>query len=71
MGSITRLTYCYPLYLSAILFQKRFFLTFFGIIVVASIGISQLPNNRIMERINVAQKRYPTLSRQKIMATPL
>lgn len=24
--------------------------------MVASIGISQLPNNRIMERINVAQK---------------
>ena len=36
--------------------SKRFFLTFFGIIVVASIGISQMPNNRIMERINVAQK---------------
>lgn len=36
--------------------SKRFFLTFFGIIVVASIGISQMPNNRIMERIDVAQK---------------
>lgn len=36
--------------------SKRFLLTFFGIIVVASIGISQMPNNRIMERINVAQK---------------
>ena len=36
--------------------SKRFFLTFFGIIVVSSIGISQMPNNRIMERINVAQK---------------
>ena len=36
--------------------SKRFFLTFFGIIVVASIVISQMPNNRIMERINVAQK---------------
>ncbi|MDU5805517.1 MAG: hypothetical protein E6Z62_08005 [Haemophilus parainfluenzae] len=28
--------------------SKRFFLTFFGIIVVASIGISQLPNNRML-----------------------
>ena len=36
--------------------SKRFFLTFFGIIAVASVGISQMPNNRIMERINVAQK---------------
>ena len=36
--------------------SKRFFLTFFGIIVIASIGISQMPNNRIMERIDVAQK---------------
>ena len=36
--------------------SKRFLLTFFGIIVVASIGISQMPNNHIMERINVAQK---------------
>lgn len=36
--------------------SKRFLLTFFGIIMVASIGISQMPNNRIMERINVAQK---------------
>ena len=36
--------------------SKRFFLTFFGIIVATSIGISQMPNNRIMERINVAQK---------------
>ena len=31
--------------------------------MVASIGISQMPNNRIMERINVAQK-ISTLSRQ-------
>ena len=36
--------------------SKRFFLTFFGIIAVASIGISQMPNNRIMERIDVARK---------------
>ena len=36
--------------------SKRFFLTFFGIMVATSIGISQMPNNRIMERINVAQK---------------
>ena len=36
--------------------SKRFLLTFFGIIVVASIGISQMPNNRIMERLDVAQK---------------
>lgn len=36
--------------------SKRFFLTFFGIIAIASVGISQMPNNRIMERINVAQK---------------
>ena len=36
--------------------SKRFFLTFFGIIAVASVGISQMPNNRIMERLNVAQK---------------
>ena len=40
----------------AIPFQNVFFLTFFGIIAVASVGISQMPNNRIMERINVAQK---------------
>ena len=45
----------YSLYLSSFSF-KTFFLTFFGIIVVASIGINQMPNNRIMERINVAQK---------------
>ena len=36
--------------------SKRFFLTFFGIIAIASVGISQMPNNRIMERIDVAQK---------------
>ncbi|WP_418934907.1 O-antigen ligase family protein [Haemophilus sp.] len=36
--------------------SKRFFLTFFGIIAVASVGISQMPNNRIMERIDVARK---------------
>ena len=36
--------------------SKRFFLTFFGIIAITSVGISQMPNNRIMERINVAQK---------------
>ena len=36
--------------------SKRFFLTFFGIMVATSIGISQMPNNRIMERIDVAQK---------------
>ena len=69
MGCITRLTYCYPLYLSPFSF-KTFFLTFFGIIVVASIGISQMPNNRIMERINVAQKDIQ-LYLDKIMATPL
>lgn len=40
----------------AILFQNVFFLTFFGIIAVASVGISQMPNNRIMERIDVARK---------------
>ena len=36
--------------------SKRFFLTLFGIMVATSIGISQMPNNRIMERIDVAQK---------------
>ena len=36
--------------------SKRFFLTFFGIIAIASVGISQMPNNRIMERIDVARK---------------
>ena len=36
--------------------SKRFFLTFFGIIAVASVGISQMPNNRIIERIDVARK---------------
>ena len=36
--------------------SKRFFLTFCGIIAITSVGISQMPNNRIMERINVAQK---------------
>ena len=36
--------------------SKRFFLTFFGIIAVASVGISQMPNNRIMERIDIARK---------------
>ena len=55
VGGITRLTYCYSLYLSPFSF-KTFFLTFFGIMVATSIGISQMPNNRIMERINVAQK---------------
>ena len=50
--------------------SKRFFLTFFGIIAVASVGISQMPNNRIMERINVAQKDIQ-LYLDKIMATPL
>ena len=55
MGCTTDLTYCYPLYLSPFSF-KTFFLTFFGIIAVASVGISQMPNNRIMERIDVARK---------------
>lgn len=44
------------LYIYRHFLSKRFLLTFFGIIMVASIGISQMPNNRIMERINVAQK---------------
>lgn len=53
----------------AIPFQNVF-LTFFGIIVVSSIGISQMPNNRIMERINVAQK-ISNFNKTKIMVTPL
>ena len=56
MGCITDLTYCYTLDLSPFPFKNVFFLTFFGIIAVASVGISQMPNNRIMERIDVARK---------------